>query len=64
MLIKEYREAARLSQKEAAERIGVTSAAICNWEKGIRSPRTQLLPIIASVFGCKISDLFEEGSHE
>lgn len=56
------REAANLSQKEAAARIGVGQSAISMWETGASSPRVEMLGKIAAAYGCKIADLFgEEG---
>ncbi|MFD5105722.1 helix-turn-helix domain-containing protein [Streptomyces cinereoruber] len=37
------REAARLSQQDIADAIGVTRAAVGHWETGYRSPRGRLL---------------------
>lgn len=40
---KSIREAAGLSQQELADFIGVTRAAVANWESGTRTPRGQRL---------------------
>lgn len=64
MKIKEIREQNGMSQKEAAARIGVSAPALCRWESGERLPNSRFLPAIAKGLRCKISDLFEEGSHE
>ncbi|MFB7936039.1 helix-turn-helix domain-containing protein [Streptomyces sp. NPDC056049] len=37
------REAARLSQQDIADAMGVTRAAVGHWETGLRSPRGRLL---------------------
>jgi DNA-binding transcriptional regulator YiaG len=35
----EIRQSARLSQSEIAMALGVTTSAVCKWERGTRSPR-------------------------
>lgn len=57
--LKELREAAGLTQKEAAIKIGVVQSAISMWETGESFPRTELLQIIARVYNCTISKLFD-----
>lgn len=54
------REAANLTQKEAAQKIGVGQSAISMWETGASNPRMERLERIASAYGCKIADLFGE----
>lgn len=60
MGFKEARNKACLTLSEAGERIGVTDAAICQWEKGKTMPKAALLPKIAKVYGCNIEDLYEK----
>jgi transcriptional regulator with XRE-family HTH domain len=56
--LRALREAAKLTQKEAAAKLGVVQSAISMWETGESIPRTEILPKIASVYGCSISDFF------
>ena len=56
--LKSLREAANLTQKEAAKKIGVVQSAISMWETGESKPKTQILQRIATVYNCSISDLF------
>lgn len=56
-----YRRLARLTQAQAAERFGVSEAAISLWENGKSFPRGYKLAAIAKAYGCTISDLFKEG---
>jgi transcriptional regulator with XRE-family HTH domain len=58
--IKELSLKARLSQKELAERAGVTEAAISHYIKGDRSPRAEVLSRIASALGTT-SDYLSQG---
>lgn len=59
MRLKEMRIAARLSQKEAAARIGVVQSAVAHWENQGNHPRLSKLPKIAEVYGCTVADLLE-----
>ena len=61
MKFKEKREKAGLTLIEAGELIGVSDAAICQWEKGKTMPKSTLLPKIAKAYGCNIDDLYERG---
>lgn len=49
-----------LSQAKAALRIGVTDAAVCQWETGKTKPRASLLPKVAEVYGCTIDELLTD----
>ncbi len=51
------RNKAGLSQRDVAEKIGVSDAAVSMWETGKTSPRSSLLPTIARLYGCTIDDL-------
>lgn len=54
------RKKAGLSQDAAAKKLGVSSAAVCQWETGKTAPRATLLPKIASVYGCTIDELLSQ----
>lgn len=56
--LKNMREAAGLTQKQASEKIGVGQSAVSMWETGDSSPRAEMLPIIAAVYNCQIGELF------
>lgn len=56
--LKALREAANLTQKEAAAKLGVVQSAVSMWETGESKPKTGILPKIAAVYGCSISELF------
>jgi len=51
------RKKAGLSQAAAAKEFGVAAAAVCQWETGKTTPRSNLLPQIAKVYGCTIDEL-------
>ena len=48
---------AGLSQAMLAREVGVSDAAVCQWETGKHQPRTSLLPSIAETLGCTIDEL-------
>lgn len=58
--IRELRKAAGLTQKELADRLHYTPAAVNQWERGINNPATEALPGIARALGCPIGALFGE----
>lgn len=49
-----------LSQRQAAELIGVQHMTYHNWELGRYWPTSIYLPLIAEAFGCGIAELFLE----
>ena len=40
-----------LSQKEAAEQLGVSNKTLCNWENGITFPPADKIPAICELYG-------------
>ena len=58
--IRELRRAAGLTQKELADRLHYTPAAVNQWERGMNNPATEALPSLARALGCPIGALFGE----
>lgn len=54
------RKAAGLSVAESARRLGVTPAAICQWESGETFPDGRRLQEIAKVYGVTVDELLKE----
>lgn len=46
-----------LSQKKAAEKIGVAESTLYKWEAGKNKPNAKYLPKIEKVFGIKIGSI-------
>ena len=57
--IKEYRKQNNLSQRNFAKLIGVSTQAVCKWEKQTCYPDITILPYLACVLGCSTDDFFE-----
>lgn len=56
---------ADLSQKDAAERLGVSTMTLYQWETGITAPRASRLPEIARLYKCDVNELlFKEKAQE
>lgn len=59
--IRELRQRMGLTQRQLADRLGLKSpSTITMWEHGSRNPPSIMLPNLAQVLGCSISDLFVE----
>lgn len=58
--IRTVREQRKLSQKELAQKMGVTPSAISHWETGRRVPDANDLIAMSKALGCKVDDLIKE----
>lgn len=54
----EYRKAAELKQKEAAELAGISASSLCHWENGVSKPSTEDLEKLLAVYNEKISQIY------
>ena len=57
--IKPKRIEAGLSQKQLAEILQVTQAAVANWEAGTAYARASQLPDLAAALHCTIDELYQ-----
>jgi transcriptional regulator with XRE-family HTH domain len=57
--IRKYREAQQMSQKELAERIGVSNGRVSNWEQGINRPDVDILADICATLNVSPSELLD-----
>ena len=49
-----------LTRRQAAEALGVSSATLLDWEKGLRQPRPGRLVDLAGCYGCHMEDKFPQ----
>lgn len=56
-IIKEKREQLGLSQKQLAERLGISRTQVCYWEQGHCMPNILNCWDLADFFGCSIDEL-------
>lgn len=52
------RLAAGITQKAAAEKIGVPAPTLRQWEQGRHWPSSYYLPLLAETYGCSIEALY------
>ncbi len=57
--ISQYRKQNHMSQKELAEKIGVSGSRLSNWEQGINRPDVDLLSAICSALQVSPSELLD-----
>lgn len=57
MNIREKREALKMTQRELANRVGITPAQMCMIETGKRMPSLKVALRIASALGCTVEEL-------
>ncbi|MCC6809178.1 MAG: helix-turn-helix transcriptional regulator [Deltaproteobacteria bacterium] len=53
-----YRDAAKLTQEQLAEKVGVTVETISRLERGASTPSVERLEAVAIVLGIELRDLF------
>lgn len=56
--LKAARVNAGLTQKEVAERMGINSATIMKWEKGITSPSVERFRELCNIYEADYNDIF------
>lgn len=40
-----------LTQKEAADRLGISNKTLCDWENGVTFPKADMIPKICDLYG-------------
>ncbi len=61
--IKKLREAARYTQDEVAQTLGITRSAYSNYESGEREVPYDIIEKASDFFGCDMTMLFEENDN-
>lgn len=57
MTIKEIRKQKNIKQSQIVRKLNISHGCISNWEKGIRSPKIEQLPKLATLLGVSIEEL-------
>lgn len=57
MTLEAARRNVKLTQKEAAEQLGVSNGTLCNWEKGVSFPDVPQIEKICELYGVSYDDL-------
>ncbi len=57
--IRQYREARKLTQKELAERLGISNTRVSNWEQGLNRPDADILAALCRVLHISPSELLD-----
>lgn len=58
-LIKDLRKKHNLTQKDLADKLGVTYQAVSKWENGLNMPDTALIKKISDDFGISLNEMLE-----
>lgn len=58
MDLKTARVAARMTQEQAAEKLGTTAATLCRWERGTATPKVTTFFRLCELYGVSPSDIF------
>lgn len=61
--LKKLREAARYTQDEVAQALGITRSTYSNYESGEREAPYDVLEKVSDLFGCDMYVLFEENEN-
>jgi transcriptional regulator with XRE-family HTH domain len=56
--LKEFREAKNYSQRELADRLGITQAYYWKWESGKSFPNAKQIVLICKVLDCSPNEIF------
>jgi transcriptional regulator with XRE-family HTH domain len=49
-----------MTQSQLAAKIGCTQVNLSRWERGIHSPNSRWLPLLAAALNCSIDDISKE----
>lgn len=57
--IRKYREARHISQKELAQRLGISNSRVSNWEQGVNRPDADMIAGICVALQVSPSELLD-----
>ena len=62
--LRRRREAAGLSVEDVAARLEVWPNTIYRWERGDQTPSEEIKARLATLYGCRVADFYEEKEDE
>lgn len=62
MKLKQFREAAKMTQGEVAARLHITRSTVAHWERGRNGPSKRILPRVAELYRCSVEDLLDSNA--
>lgn len=60
MSFRKMRERAGLTLQAVGALVGVTHAAVSQWEQGVKMPRAERLTKLAAIYNCTVDELLAE----
>lgn len=60
LLIRRYRRFADVTQEELAAQLGVSTAAVTGWERGVRTPSPDMIDQLVRVLSIPPEELFQD----
>ena len=57
MTLKAARVNAGFTQKEAAEKLGISNVTLCNWEKAVSFPDAKQIQMLCELYGVSYDNL-------
>lgn len=57
MTLEAARRNVKLTQKEAAKKLGVSNGTLCNWENGVSFPDTRYVDKLCDLYGLSYDDI-------
>ncbi|MGO5139777.1 helix-turn-helix domain-containing protein [Streptococcus alactolyticus] len=62
--LKQYRESTQLTQRQVAEKLGISQQAYGDWERGVKMPTHENSKKLAKLFNITLDTLMGEESEE
>ena len=62
--LRHYMRLAGITQKELAEKLHVGTTSVYNWCNGVKSPRMDKVDKMCELFGCRRTDLMQDGTED
>jgi transcriptional regulator with XRE-family HTH domain len=60
MRLKEYRKAAKLTQKDVSKKTGISCTSLSHWEGSVSKPSAEQLEVLLALYNDRLSELYPE----